>query len=445
MNRKFWETALNEVRDDQIARAANYKKRKKYPYFGAIAAILAVAITLSAIFSPELFGGSGPIVTAYGLVSAPTYPQMALYPADESDMDAYSAHWESTRELHNQPKGYAQGTETFFQKSMARFLSDSSGENKVYSPLNFYMALAMLAESTAGNTRQQILNLLGNKDIQSLRAQAEHMWKAHYWNDGLSTSILANSLWLDSAYTYNPQTVKLLSENYYASVFSGDLGSAEMTASLQSWLNEQTKGLLASQANNEGFDERTSLALASTYYYKVQWLDRFSEEENTEDLFFGAKDNTNTTYMNKTLPYTDYYWGDTFGAVSLNLEDGSQMWLVLPDQGVSLDAVLQEDSLYSLMRQSYEYENRKSVIVNLSVPKFDVAAGQDLAEGLRSLGITDVFEENVADFSPIISQKDGGYVTSISHAARVGIDEEGVTAAAYTVILRAGAGMPPEV
>ena len=55
-----------------------------------------------------------------------------------------------------------------------------------------------------------------------------------------------------------------------------------------------------------------------------------------------------------------------------------------------------------------------------------------------------MFLPGTADFSPIIPENDGGYVSQVKHATRVAINEEGVTAAAFTVILRAGAAMPPK-
>ena len=51
--------------------------------------------------------------------------------------------------------------------------------------------------------------------------------------------------------------------------------------------------------------------------------------------------------------------------------------------------------------------------------------------------------DSTADFSPLLKEEDGGYVSQVRHAARVAIDEEGVTAAAYTLILRDGSSMPP--
>jgi serine protease inhibitor len=90
------------------------------------------------------------------------------------------------------------------------------------------------------------------------------------------------------------------------------------------------------------------------------------------------------------------------------------------------------------------YQNKKLIQVNLSLPKFDISADLDLRDVLEGIGITDIFNANNADFTPILPQDDGGYIDEVKHAARVAIDEKGITAAAFTLILRYGAGSPPE-
>ena len=90
-----------------------------------------------------------------------------------------------------------------------------------------------------------------------------------------------------------------------------------------------------------------------------------------------------------------------------------------------------------------KWPNSQYLIVNLAVPKFDVSSDLDLSSGLRALGVTDVFDPAVSDFSPL-TKAEGIYLSQAEHAARVAIDEEGVTAASYTVMLAPGAGPPPE-
>ena len=78
------------------------------------------------------------------------------------------------------------------------------------------------------------------------------------------------------------------------------------------------------------------------------------------------------------------------------------------------------------------------------MPKFDVSSKMELSDTLKQLGVTDVFLDDKADFSPIFPQEDGGSVGKISHATRVKIDEKGVTAAAFTAILYCGSAPPKE-
>ena len=84
------------------------------------------------------------------------------------------------------------------------------------------------------------------------------------------------------------------------------------------------------------------------------------------------------------------------------------------------------------------------MIVNLSLPKFDISSQANLVEGLQALGVTDVFDPAVSDFSPMTTDMEGIYVSQVKHGVRVAVDEEGVTAAAYTMMATSGSGAPPE-
>jgi len=463
-------SALNELSDRHIAEAASKKKKSPFPWISAIAAVLALAILVGAIWrpfgkehsspvlqtpdiappdlNPGVPGGASQGIHLKYVLASPTRPQMSPYPISEAMAD-YQSWSDDQKAMHSQPSGYADSLEEYFDVILPALLS-SNNQNVTCSPVNLYMALAMLAETTDGESRQQILDLLGADSISDLRIQAGHVWKAHYNNDGLSTSILANSLWLEDGYAYNDATVQRLAESYYASVFQGDLGSEEMDQALQAWLSEQTGGLLDEYIGNVSMDPNTVLALASTIYYQVQWLGSgFSEKKNTEGMFHGVSGDTAATFMNKALTYGPYYWGDSFGAVSLALENGDRMWLFLPDEGVTPAELLKSGQVMDFLKQdpagyNSSYAQQKSLKVNLSLPKFDVSSDMEVSNTLKDLGVTDIFDCNTADFTPIIPQADEGYVSQVQHTTRVAIDEDGVTAAAYTLILRAGAAPPPE-
>ena len=120
----------------------------------------------------------------------------------------------------------------------------SENENTVCSPINLYIAFAMLAETSDGNTRQQILDMLGAQDMDTLRENVSSLWESNYADTPALKSVLANSLWLDKEETYNDTTLQRLAEQYYASTFRGTPGSKEMDQALQTWTDNNTGGLL---------------------------------------------------------------------------------------------------------------------------------------------------------------------------------------------------------
>lgn len=425
--------ALNGISDKHLAEAAQMKKRRPY-WLGAAAAALAAVILAVTLLSPT--------VQAEGLLASPTYPEMADYPESllgMVDEDAYDAWRQSRKQQYDQPIGYADSLQDYFARSIPTLLSGKD-ENAVCSPVNIYMALAMLAECTGGDSRQQILDLLGAESIDSLRTQAGHVWNAHYCDDGASTSLLANSLWLHEDYTYHNSTVQTLADSYYASVYRGELGTGAMNKALQDWLNDNTGGLLKEQASRMELPKETVLALASTVYYRAKWTDEFSQSKTEKDVFHAPAGDVPCDFMRRTMSYGPYYYGEDFGAVKLDLEDGGQMWLILPDEGYSPQDILESGHAISTVLDPGAGD-AATVRVHLSLPKFDVAASRELSEGLKALGVTHVFGS--ADFSPILPEQEA-YVDQVSHAARVKIDEEGVEAAAYTVFAACGAAQPPE-
>lgn len=432
-----------EMAQSALERGKSIRKQRKKTnrLLSCVAAVLVLAIGIG-----SFLGGNRPLLTIQ--VAAAEYPKMAKKPNYDDYrnnyndyMDAYNEWQKSQRQQYNQPDGYADSLSDFFYASMAQFLQGKG--NPTYSPLNVYMAMAMLAETTGGNSRQQILDLFGVDSIEALREQASHVWNAHYSDDGETALLLANSLWLDDAYTFNQQTAQLLADRYYASSFHGDLGTEELDKQLQTWLNENTGGLLKDQAQNTKLDPQTVFALASTVYFTAGWDAKFSESNTKDAIFHAPTGDRMTTFMNKTITEYTYYWGENFGAISLELTGDNRMWLILPDEGYTTADILASEDYLRMTLNPGSWENKGSYKINLSLPKFDVVNQMDLIEGMKAMGVTDIFDYAISDFTPM-TDTPMLYVDQINHAARVSIDEEGCIAAAFTVISAPGAGMPPE-
>ncbi len=329
----------------------------------------------------------------------------------------------------------------FVQKTAVGLLTGAGEENRAYSPLNLYLALGVLAEITEGNSRTQVLDLMGAASSEALRENIAALWLSNYSDDGRVTSILANSLWLSDRYTFKQPTLNLLAQNHRASSYRGTMGDEAFSEQFREWMNGQTGGLLGDSIKNLGFTEQTVLTLASTIYFKGSWQDKFSESQTNERIFRAPSGDVTVDFLNESST-ANYYYGENFGAASKRLDGSGEMWFILPDEGVTPEDLLADEEV-TVLYTGGETQSKR-LVLNLSVPKFDVSSDIDLTEILQTLGITDVFDAEKADFSPLTDDGDGLAVTEAKHAARVMIDEEGCLAAAYTVMGLYGAAMPPE-
>lgn len=442
----------NELVTDAFNNAKENKKKsniKRWPkWMGAIAAVLAIALLV--INMPKL-----PLTVSAKAVSEASEsrkPERPKKGATEEQYREWSAQWDARSKLietARTPIGDFSGLVS------GEVLSGVDDTNRVWSPVNAYIALAMTAELTGSETQAEILDILGVADTEELRSLVSAVWEQIYEDDGKEISVLANSLWLDDDAEFVQDKMDSIAYNYYASVYQGDLGSEKTNKAMTNWMRNQTGGLLKDRTQKCQLEpEDQVLAIASTIYFQSQWIDQFKASDNTHKIFHAVTDDKEATFMNKKEYHMNYYWGEDYGAVQMHLENGSDMWFILPDEGKTVDDVLTSDEYMGMITRSSndseEKSNHKWMKVNLSVPQFDVSASVDLKEALQSVGLTKIFEAAQGnDFSPSIikanESNDPVYLDSINQDTRVKIDEKGVVAASYIEMnFGAGAAMPPD-
>ncbi len=352
------------------------------------------------------------------------YPEATPYPTS-FDQEAYS-RWNNARSIRSFQASKAGNVHSFVGATMKEFLKGK--ENAVYSPLNLYVSLAMLAELAEEESQQQILELVGMESVEKLRVKVSNLWQAHYRDDGALTSVLANSIWLDQKESYMQETLDLLAEEYYVSAYEGTPGTEEFDQGIRDWINEQTGGLLDQQVNELESEPGLIFSLISAVYYQGKWSVQFKEENTKDGVFHGTNGDKTCSFMNATIHEKNYYYGDQFTAVFHEIDTGGGMWLILPDEGVEMNSLLADPQVQALI-QGQKTENMQVKTVHLSMPKFDVCQNTELEENLKKLGVTGIFEKTELTK---ICESSGLMVYDATHAARVTVDEEGCTATAFT-------------
>lgn len=408
-----------------------------------LAALMALVVLCTVVAACTPSDAAGSLALA-----KPVYPETVKAPGDNATDEEYKA-WEDYNEKRVKAgEGNTKAMKAFYKKTLAQVLGASkaagkdSTKNALYSPINVYLALAMLTETTGGDSRQQLLDLLGEKDLAALRKRVQKLFTANYQDDGECASLLANSLWLNETLQYNQKTLDTLAKKHYAASFAGQPGTAKMNKALQAWVNENTHDLLKDQSANLELDPATVLALVSTIYYKASWADQFDKSATKQQTFHvpGGDKKVDMMHHVETFPY---YTGKNFEAVALPLRNSGSMWFFLPKKGVTPAQLASDKEALNLLTAPNDYQNFSYPQVTLTLPKMDAVSDVDLIKDLKKLGVTDIFGAK-ANFAPLMDDYSKTAVSQIEHAARVKTDEDGVEAAAFTAIVLSKSAMPTQ-
>ncbi|MBP3729000.1 MAG: hypothetical protein J6H18_01860, partial [Lachnospiraceae bacterium] len=439
--------------------AQTYRKRKKW-YILAACALLAAALLWGGV---QFFGRGEVIQSPKAKAAALGEPE---YPPQKQWEDYYNNQTanlpDPAYERRQKNRGAGEGLGRFFSEITMRLLAGEEEENVVLSPLNIFMATAMLGEVTGGESRQEILRTLGVDNLEALREKARGVWELCYYDNGKEKTIPANSLWLSNDWDYHPETVDRLARDYYASVFQGEMGDSDYDKLLQDWLDENTGGLLTNQIRQLSFKPDTALRLISTLYLQTKWAVPFDPAQNRELPFHGSQGDQTVTFLHRDDCTRQYLYGPNFIILELSTFQGGSVWFFLPDEGVSLEEMIREEGFASFLEEPVasnyvKYDEKSdaylpqtyrgvtagdSIKINLSIPKLDLSCKLDLQECLGDMGIERCLEAEKADFSPLL--KNGkAYLQEASHTSRLIMDEEGITAASYVDYL-VGAALPPQ-
>ena len=337
-------------------------------------------------------------------------------------------------------RSYPGAVDRFSYQTAALILKESN-ENSCYSPLSLYFALALAATGAGGETRDELLALLGMDDIAVLSAQCGNLYRALYTDNEICKLKIANSLWLDHEMegrevNFEESFLDNATANFYASLFSVDFAAESAAEAMGAWISENTNGTLAPKL---AVDPEQIMGIINTVYFCDEWIDRFNADNTQADRFYLENGESVTCdFMNRTSSSQGFNRGAGFTRSTLGLKDSGSMVFILPDAGVSVSALLASPEK---IMEIFTGGESKCGEVTWSVPKFNYGSSFKLKETLRDLGVARAFLPE-ADFSGITEQM--AYISEVAQETHIAIDENGVEASAFTKIDYTGAALPED-
>ncbi|XP_019399474.1 PREDICTED: ovalbumin-like isoform X2 [Crocodylus porosus] len=278
-------------------------------------------------------------------------------------------------------------------------------ENIFYSPLSIISALAMVYLGTRGNTALQVEKVLHFDEFRGLEGPSK-----------------------------TEQYLKRTNKLYQAGLESVDFKNApeESRRIINSWVENQTNGLIKDLFGTGSIDTFTALVLVNVIYFKGKWNKGF-EEENTKEMPFRI--NQQETKPVQMMHQAGFFKIASIGSEKIHIlelpyaNEELSMIILLPNDISDLDQLENTINFDKLMAWTSSTNMRKRK-VEVYLPRMKLEEQYSLAPVLSSLGMTDLFTQS-ADLSGISTGKNLA-VSEVIHKSHVEINEEGTEAAAAT-------------
>lgn len=307
--------------------------------------------------------------------------------------------------------------------------------NLVCSPLSVLVALAMVRNGAAGATAVEMDRALRLPALDDLNAGMNLIDQTLATRSGKRGTgdrkgkvelDLANAVWGQQGYTWQQPFLQTLAADYGTGVHATDFAGDEAAArkAINDWVADRTHDKITDIATPEVVNAYTTLALVNALYVRAPWADPF--EAVGDQPFMISSDPVPVPMIRSASPR--YLSGRGWrGARIPLLGDELALTVVLPDRDVgTLLAALKTSGLRTLLHA----EPRD--LVALTLPRFTVSSTVDLKPPLTDLGLTTAFSD-AAEF-PGLTTTDRLKLQAAKHMGYLALDENGVEAAAATVI-----------
>jgi len=304
---------------------------------------------------------------------------------------------------------------------------ENNEKNMIYSPLSIKYALKMLSEGASGNTKAQIDNLVGRLSLSK------------YENIDKVLSF-ANGVYIRDNYSKHVKENfrDTLVEKYNAEI---NYDSFENANNVNNWIERKTLGIIKNMLPDELVQNPDcEMMLINALAIDMAWDIQFDMNDTHGKTFYladGSEIKATTLNLETKDDSISYYKDNNITALTMDLEkyeDTQLEFMAIMPQKTSLKEYAKTVTIDEItsITNILTSASKTKYGVDISIPKFSFDYDLKLKEDLKKIGVTDAFDEELADFSNMSNKK--LYVSDALHKADIDFTEKGVKAAAVTVI-----------
>jgi len=321
--------------------------------------------------------------------------------------------------------------------------------NLVFSPYSISLALAMTYAGARNETESQMAQTMQftlpqdqlHPAFNALDLELANEGKAQGNNGQPMQLNIANAIWAEQTYPFQQAYLDLIAKNYGAGIQLADFikNFEPVRGQINSWVSNQTKNKINDLLAPGSVDSHTRMVLVNAIYFKADWDVPF-DANNTSNSTFTLLDGSQAQVkmMNNSELTLSYIKGDGYQAIELPYNGNTAaMDIIMPNEGNFQNFV----STLNSQQINDIFTSMQSTPIALGLPKFTFITNFSLSSQLKSLGMTDAFDSNKADFSGMTGNRDL-FISDVVHKAFVAVDEKGTEAAAATAVIMEAMSMP---
>ena len=315
--------------------------------------------------------------------------------------------------------------------------SISPGENWLFSPLSFMMALSLTANGAENQTLSQMEAVLGADRDSLNRTMA-------YYREALTSQSpkiqTANSLWIKKdGFSPNEDFLQTAADYYRPDVYTAPFDNTTLS-DINQWVSGKTEGQIPKILDE--ISEDAALYIINTLLFDGKWETPYEERQISSGKFFTEDGESHVVPMMKSIE-TQYLENDLAAGFLKSYEGGRYAFgALLPRTKGSFGQFLAQLDGETLQTT---IQNPRQEEIYVSLPKFSFDDSLSLPEHLKALGMTDAFSGKDADFSSLGTADGTLYISQVIQKTHIAVSETGTQASAATEVGFSVTGSLPEI
>ncbi len=307
-----------------------------------------------------------------------------------------------------------------FAATALKNIAQEKNENFIFSPLTGIQSLLSLYVGTNGETKQEIGGALNFSENMEKTKETFLLFQEHLKKNGGANLNAVNAFYVQRGFILEDDYKNDLQK--YFNTKTDYL--PETGKSINDWLKEKTDENIKNIVSDGPISPLVTSYLLSAINFNVPFGNEFDKEKTTDKPFLVEDEEIKVSTMKQTNSFS-YLDSEEVAMISINYKGGDFVFhAIMPkEKSLSTFYATLDENIFLTLKEEQNFD-----IVNIELPRFSVKNTLQMEPFFRNIGLGNVLNPALADFSPAIkiSEREEGalFVSNVLHKASLSVKEK---------------------